>query len=256
MDRAQKRFLASLSALLAKIAMADGVVSSEEIGKVSSIWNRLGLNQEQSKYCESSFKVAQNDGLPLQRYVQEFIATRFGVDAREFIYGLMWEVACADGVLHRREKYILKALSNELGLPLDSYDIYYGRYVRTGRTIDEEVEEQKRAARQKAEEARRRANQEDARRRAEDEARRNRKRTNNRYSTVPQDIDSAYAFLGCTSSTATENLKRAYRAAAMRWHPDRLRSEGVPQELIEKANEKMAAYNAAWDIIKRYRNIV
>ena len=49
MDQAEKKFLASLSALLAKMAMADGVVSLEEISKVSSIWNKLGLNQEQSK---------------------------------------------------------------------------------------------------------------------------------------------------------------------------------------------------------------
>ena len=243
-----------MSALLAKMAIADGVVSLEEISKVSSIWNKLGLNQEQSKYCELSFKIAQTDGLPFQRYVREFIATRFGVDAREFLYGLMWEVACVDGVFHRREKYILKALPNELGLPLDSYDIYYGRYIRTGMAIDEEVEEQIRAARQKAKEARRKAAKEEERRRAENDARRSQERAN-RHSTIPRDIDSAYALLGCTSFTTIENLKRAYRTAAMRWHPDRLRAEGVPQELIDKANEKMAAYNAAWDIIKRQRKI-
>ena len=255
MDQAQKRFLSSLSALLAKMAMADGVLVPEELSKVSSIWNKLGLTSEQSEYCELSFKIAQKDGVPFQRYVQEFVASRFGIDAREFLYGLMWEVACADDVLHRREKSILEALQNGLGLPSDSYDIYYSRYIRVGRVIDEKVEEQKKTARQKAEEARRRATQEEARRRAEDDARRRRERARRSIS-IPHDIDSAYALLGCTPVTTIEDLKRAYRAAAMRWHPDRLRSDGVPQELIDKANEKMAAYNAAWDIIKRHRKIV
>lgn len=256
MDQAEKKFLASLSALLAKMAMADGVVSLEEISKVSSIWNKLGLNQEQSKYCELSFKIAQKDGLPFQRYVQEFVATRFGVDAREFLYGLMWDVACADGILHKREKTLLEGLPNDLGLPVDSFDIYYTRYVLNGRLAkDEEVETRNRAAREKAEEARKRkAAQEEARRRAEEDARRRRERASKGVS-IPRDIDSAYALLGCTLSTTVENLKKAYRAAAMRWHPDRLRAEGVPQELIDKANEKMAAYNAAWDIIKRHRKI-
>lgn len=256
MDQSQKRFLAALAALLAKMAMADGVVTSEELGKVSSIWNKLGLDHEQSEYCTLSFQIAQKDGVPIKRYVQEFVATRFGVDAREFLYGLMWDVACADGILHKREKTLLEELPNDLGLPVDSFDIYYRRYVLNGRLAkDEEVEARKRVAKEKAEEAqKRKAAQEEARRRVEEDARRRRERASIGVS-VPRDIDSAYVLLGCTPSTTVESLKKAYRAAAMRWHPDRLRSEGVPQELIEKANEKMAAYNAAWDIIKRYRNI-
>ena len=257
MDLSQKRFLSSLAALLAKMAKADGVVTSEEIGKVSSIWNKLGLNHEQAEYCARSFQIAQNDGVSIQRYVQEFVATRFGVDAREFLYDLMWDVACADGILHKREKSLLEELPNELGLPTDSFDVYYRRYVLNGMLAkDEEVEARKRAAREKEEESRKRkAAQEEYRRRAEEDARRRRERAS-RDVAVPRDIDSAYALFGCAPSTPTDILKKAYRTAAMRWHPDRLRSEGVPQELIEKANGKMAAYNSAWDIIKRYRKIV
>ena len=255
MDKPQKKFLASLSALLAKMAMADGVVIVEERCKVLSILNELGLNREQREYCTLAFEIAEKDGVPLRRYVQEFVATRFGIDARELLYNLMWDVACADGILHKGEKALLEELQNELGLSLDSYDLYYRRYVLNGRLAkDETVEDLKRAARKKAEEARQSSTQEETRRRAEDDARRRREKVNI-GSSAPRDIDSAYALLGCMSSTPTEDLKKAYRVAAMRWHPDRLRADGVPQEIIDKANEMMKAYNAAWDLIKRHRKI-
>ncbi len=38
-------------------------------------------------------------------------------------------------------------------------------------------------------------------------------------------------------------------------HPDSLASRGVPAEFIERANEKVARINAAWDRIKRERAV-
>jgi DnaJ like chaperone protein len=255
MDQYQKKFLASLAALLAKMAMADGVVTPSEIRKVASIWGKLGLTPEQSEYCDLSFEVAKRDGISFDRYVQEFVATRFGVDAREFLYSLLWDVSCSDGVLHRNEKKILNELPGRLGLPPDSYYIYYRRQIeQLKQAFDEEIEAREKESRQKAEDARRRKAQEEAGRRAFRETSSRREKRGYDIS-VPRDIQSAYGLFGCAPSASVEDLRRIYRQAAMRWHPDRLRTEGVPQELIDTANLKMAAYNAAWSIIKRQRRI-
>ena len=42
-DRKQRRFLAALSALMAKIAMADCILTAEEVVSARAIWSRLGL---------------------------------------------------------------------------------------------------------------------------------------------------------------------------------------------------------------------
>ena len=109
MDIGQKRFLSSLAALLAKMAKADGIVTSDERDKVSSIWDKLGLTIEQSKYCSQAFNIAQNDGVSLHRYVQEFVATQF--DRRNSHKGTLWESAYFDRIVTRSVKDMAECLA-------------------------------------------------------------------------------------------------------------------------------------------------
>ena len=50
-------------------------------------------------------------------------------------------------------------------------------------------------------------------------------------------------------------MKRAYREKAKKCHPDVLRAQGLPEEMIGKANEQMARVNEAWGRIKSARGL-
>ncbi|MCR5414080.1 MAG: TerB family tellurite resistance protein [Kiritimatiellae bacterium] len=67
-------------------------------------------------------------------------------------------------------------------------------------------------------------------------------------------LRKAYAKLGCTPSSTDEEVRSAYRKLAMRYHPDRLKADGVPDGMIAMANRSMAEINAAWETIKRERS--
>jgi len=41
----------------------------------------------------------------------------------------------------------------------------------------------------------------------------------------------------------------------MRYHPDRLKAEGVPEGMIAQATRSMAEINAAWDVVKKARHL-
>ena len=50
-----------------------------------------------------------------------------------------------------------------------------------------------------------------------------------------------------------ERLQRQYRRLVLENHPDRLIARGVPEEFIRIANDRLAAINAAWDMVERRR---
>jgi len=66
---------------------------------------------------------------------------------------------------------------------------------------------------------------------------------------------SPYDILGCNENATDDELRRAYRAQAKKHHPDLLRAQGLPEEMVARATEQMARINVAWEEIKRSRGI-
>jgi DnaJ like chaperone protein len=70
----------------------------------------------------------------------------------------------------------------------------------------------------------------------------------------PPGIDP-YTVLGVAPGASDEDVRLAWRRLMREHHPDSLAARGVPQELIRRASDKVADINAAWDRIKRERNL-
>jgi DnaJ like chaperone protein len=69
------------------------------------------------------------------------------------------------------------------------------------------------------------------------------------------DPEDPYEILGVHPSITDENLKVRYRSLVQDNHPDKLIARGVPPEFIDVATRKLAAINAAYDIIARERGL-
>ena len=69
------------------------------------------------------------------------------------------------------------------------------------------------------------------------------------------ELDKAYARLGCASTDSDDAVRSAYRKLAMRYHPDRLKAEGVPEGMVAQATRSMAEINAAWDAVRKARHL-
>lgn len=65
----------------------------------------------------------------------------------------------------------------------------------------------------------------------------------------------AYMVLGVKSYESNEKLKARYHELARKYHPDALRAQGLPEEMIGKAEERMSRINAAWKEIREERGI-
>ncbi|MEK9672826.1 MAG: TerB family tellurite resistance protein [Rhodospirillaceae bacterium] len=68
-----------------------------------------------------------------------------------------------------------------------------------------------------------------------------------------EDDQDLYKVLGVAKSASNDEIKKAYRKLIRENHPDKLMADGMPQEFIDLANEKMALINAAYDQIEKER---
>ncbi len=66
---------------------------------------------------------------------------------------------------------------------------------------------------------------------------------------------SPYEILGVNPDASNAEVKKVYRTLIRENHPDTVIAQGMPQEFIDLANEKMAAINASYDEIKKMRGI-
>jgi DnaJ like chaperone protein len=66
-------------------------------------------------------------------------------------------------------------------------------------------------------------------------------------------LEACYALLESEPSDDLAVIKKRYRQLAMKYHPDRIQSQGLPPELIQAAETKFKEIQDAYDRIERAR---
>ena len=64
-----------------------------------------------------------------------------------------------------------------------------------------------------------------------------------------------YAVLGVDHDADDETVRAAWLKLTRENHPDRLTAQGMPEDFVQIATERMAAINAAWDTIRKQRGL-
>ena len=69
------------------------------------------------------------------------------------------------------------------------------------------------------------------------------------------DAADPYTVLGVAADAGDAEVRRAWRELVRENHPDRLIAQGMPEEFVAIANDKLATINAAWDRVSQPRGL-
>lgn len=68
-------------------------------------------------------------------------------------------------------------------------------------------------------------------------------------------LADSYSVLGVKAGASDEEVRRAYRRLAKKYHPDAVRSQGLSEEAAAAADERMKRINTAWNMVKSARGL-
>ena len=68
-------------------------------------------------------------------------------------------------------------------------------------------------------------------------------------------LKDAYGVLGLPEEAPDDDVKKSYRSLMTQYHPDKLVSKGLPDEMMQFATEKTRDIKAAYELIRESRRL-
>ncbi len=208
---------AALLVLMASVMKADDVVKKSELDLVKRF---LVSNYGEDKAKEMLLKLRdiQKDDIPVDDVCQQ-IKRNTDYTTRYHMLDFLFSIASADGDVSFKELNLLRTISNRLGINARDYLSIMSRHINSG--FGGGYQE-----------------------------------TNygsyNNGSGQTQKKDP-YNVLGIERTASDDEVKKAYRRLAMKYHPDKV--EGMGEEMKKNAETQFREINEAYETIKAERGM-
>ena len=218
-ERVQIAFFTAIFSVMGHLAKADGRVSDEEIAAVHTVMRNMQLAPEQQQAALNLFNEGKRPDFPLDDILEQF---RRECHGRRSLIRMFLEIllgtAMADGEIHDSELYILYYVCDHTGYPRADFERII-RMMQAGQHAGGSAG------------------------------------FDRKYSTDNTRLKDAYGVLGLSKKASDDEVKKSYRRLMTQYHPDKLVSKGLPDEMMKFATEKTGAIKAAYDLIRSSRKL-
>ncbi|MCQ2190229.1 MAG: TerB family tellurite resistance protein [Paludibacteraceae bacterium] len=238
-------FKYSILVLLAEVMNADGKLLTSELDRVKSTIRRYFHNESEQKIALKQFKAI----LENKHYIHDIckhINKLLNLTAKTEIIMELLAVAYADGIFNESEVSTINNIISELNLSSSSKS-FFAIFLRK---YDQGFYRSQSSSNQEY----RRENDDssnDKFNHREDSYNEKSESSNLKY--YDKSLKESFDILGVNPDASDEEVKKAYRALAIQYHPDNAASLG--DEAIRQATETMKQINVAWDVVKMARGI-
>lgn len=237
------------------IARGAGRINEEHIGSAYSVMEMMQLDENARKTAMTAFNAGKQPDFNIDAKVAELKAIIGDNDAFvDYILEIQIQVALSDGVLAKQEHDRLIILAASLGVSVQSMErlitirysemMFSQRFRNSGYDYQQSSQENYQNDRNSSYESGY------GKGNSEDESR----SYNGNYSSQSK-LDAAYKVLGIEKSASDDEVKKAHRRLMLKYHPDRLASQGLTEEMIRMYTEKAKDIQAAFDLIKKERGL-
>lgn len=235
------------------IARGAGRINEEHIGSAYSVMEMMQLDENARKTAMTAFNAGKQPDFNIDAKVAELKAIIGDNDAFvDYILEIQIQVALSDGVLAKQEHDRLIILAASLGVSVQSMErlitirysemMFSQRFRNSGYDYQQSSQENYQNDRNSSYESGY------GKGNSEDES----CSYNGNYSSQSK-LDAAYKVLGIEKSASDDEVKKAHRRLMLKYHPDRLASQGLTEEMIRMYTEKAKDIQAAFDTIKKER---
>ena len=214
-SRTRTVFFRALFSSLGHINKADGRVTETEIASAEELMRRLQLNEDERREAIGYFRQGRQADFKLEGALHEFaMHSVLRHDLRQMFMEILLDGAAADGRISSAEQAVLLRVCRALHIPADLFAAMLSAHSAAG--------------------------------------------GHGQYSGASPgrqglSLPQAYASLGISESATDTEVKRAYRKLVGQYHPDKLVSRGLPEEMMAKARARVREINTAYDQVKQAR---
>lgn len=216
-NRTRDSFFGAMFSTLGHINKADGHVTKAEIAAAESLMRRLQLSETERQRAIKYFQAGKERDFDFEATLREFGRhSMLRHELRIMFIELLIEAALSDGILSQAERAIMMRACTVLHIPANVFSAMLR--ARQGGGSYSYSGQQPRA-------------------------------------NLEQSLQQSYASLGINAEASVQEVKRAYRKLVSQYHPDKLVSQGLPDEMMEMSKRRVREINAAYDKIKASRGI-
>lgn len=222
-ESTQQAFFRALFSTLGHLSKADGQVTRNEIRAAENLMQRMQISGEERKRAIDYFNHGKRVDFSLDEAVEPFLRhSAVRPDLRQMFMEIVVEAAFADGGVSEAEQNVLLRLATMLRIPSHLFAaMMQARQFGYGQPGPGEGAYQHSGSR--------------------------------RTVASRQPLAQAYAQLGLKADASDAEVKRAYRKLVSQYHPDKLVSRGLPEEMMEVAKTRVREINTAYEQIKGAR---
>ena len=233
--------------LMGYVARGAGRVNEAHINKAEQYMAMMQLDEDARRSAIEAFNQGKDGQLDLQRevgYLRQLAGGNFTIIS--YVLEIEVQLALADGRMEQGEYQRLLSIAALAGVAAAQMD----RLIRI-RTAEMQFEQAARAFRERgfggfgpgAGGAYG----------SYDHAGSQQGGSQGGYQASADDLNHAYEILGVTADTPFEEIKKNHKRLMLKYHPERLASQGLPPEMVRLYTQKAQDIQAAFDLIKKAR---